>query len=158
MTSFLLDDCGDISIKNGRVEIVRNADAVRQRWLIYIRTFLGEWFLDQSIGVPYTQQILKKQVTRQILKQAFTTASLEVPGILQVVSVIVTELDVARRTATIDITCVIDGAEGPETGQFTYSGTIPPEGCAFDYTENVTFGSAKIPVTFGSAKTPVVFG
>lgn len=129
MTDILLNPCGDIDVTDGRISIVRGADAVRQRWLIYIRTFLGEWFLDQAKGVPYIQRLFKKQISRQTIKQIFTTASLEVPGILQVVSVIVDELNVATRFAEVTVTCIIDGAEGPETGEFKYTGTIPPGGC-----------------------------
>lgn len=129
MTDILLNPCGDIDVTDGRISIVRGADAVRQRWLIYIRTFLAEWFLDQTIGVPYIQRLFKKQISRQVIKQIFTTASLEVPGILQVVSVIVDSLNVATRFAEVTVTCIIDGAEGPETGEFKYTGTIPPGGC-----------------------------
>jgi len=129
MTDLLLNRCGDLDITEGKLTIVRGADAVRQRWLVYLHTFLGEWFLDQNIGVPYTQVVFAKQISRQTLKQVFTTASLEVPGILQVASVVVDELNVATRFAEVTCTCIIDGAEGPETGQFKYTGTFPPEGC-----------------------------
>jgi hypothetical protein len=129
MTSLLLNPCGDLDITEGKTTIVRGADAVRQRWLVYIRTFLGEWFLDQNLGVPYVQQLFVKQISRQTIKQIFTTATLEVPGILQVVSVVVDQLDVTTRFAEVTVTCVIDGDEGPETGQFRYTGAFPPEGC-----------------------------
>jgi hypothetical protein len=129
MTDLLLNPCGDIDITDGRLTIVRGADAVRQRWLIYIRTFLGEWFLNTSIGVPYIQRLFKKQLSRQTIKQIFTAATLEVPGILQVVSVIVDELNVVTRFVEVTVTCIINGDEGPETGQFKYTGTIPADGC-----------------------------
>lgn len=129
MTSLLLNACGDIDITQGRTSIVRNADAVKQRWLVYIRTYLGEWFLDQSIGVPYIQRLFRKRMTRQAIKQIFSTASLEVPGILQVTAVTVDVLNVQTRFLEVTVDCVIDGAEGPETGQFRYTGTIPEDGC-----------------------------
>ena len=129
MTDVLLNPCGDIDITDGRLTIVGGADAVRQRWLIYIRTFLGEWFLDTTIGVPFVQSLFTKAISRQTIKQIFTTATLEVPGILQVVSVIVDSLNVATRFAEVTVTCVIDGAEGPETGEFRFTGVIPVGGC-----------------------------
>ncbi len=129
MTDILLNDCGDIDYTNGKLTIVTGVDAIRQRWLIYIRTFLGEWFLDQSIGVPYYQRVLKKAVSRNELKQVFKTATLEVPGVVQVVSVIVDNLDTAARRAEVTVTCIVTGDEGPETGVFKYTGTFPPEGC-----------------------------
>ena len=129
MTDFLLNECGDLDYTDGRLTLVTGVDAIRQRWLIYIRTFLGEWFLDQSIGVPYYQRVLKKAVSRQTLKQVFKDATLEVPGVLQVVSVVVDSLNVATREAEVTVTCVVTGDEGPETGVFRFTGVIPPKGC-----------------------------
>ncbi len=129
MTDILLNACGDIDYTNGRLTIVTGVDAIRQRWLIYIRTFLGEWFLNQLIGVPYYQRVLKKAVSRSELKQVFKTATLEVPGVLQVVSVIVDSLDTALRKAEVTVTCIVTGDEGPETGVFKFTGSFPPEGC-----------------------------
>lgn len=129
MTDFLLNECGDLDLTNGRVTIVDGADAVRQRWLIHIRTFLGEWFLDENIGVPYIQKLFRKQLSRQNVKQIFATASAAVPGILQVVSVIVNSLDARTRFCDVTVTCVIDAAEGPETGVFKFTGAIPVDGC-----------------------------
>lgn len=129
MTDFLLNECGDLDYTEGKLTIVTGVDAIRQRWLIYIRTFLGEWFLNTTIGVPYFQQVLKKAVSRQVIKQVFTTASLEVPGVIQVVSVIVDSLNVATRFAEVTVTCIVSTEEGPETGVFKFTGTIPPEDC-----------------------------
>lgn len=130
MTDILLNECGDVDYTDGRLTIVTGVDAIRQRWLIYIRTFLGEWFLDQSIGVPYYQRVLKKAVSRQALKQVFRDGTLEVPGVIQVVSVIVDSLDTATRSAAVSVTCIVTGDEGPETAVFRYTGTVPPGGCA----------------------------
>ena len=142
MTDFLLNECGDLDYSEGRLTVVTGVDAIRQRWLIHIRTFLGEWFLDQSIGVPYYQRVLRKAVSRQVLKQVFRDATLAVPGVLQVVSVIVDSLNAATRQAEITVTCIVSGDEGPETGVFRFTGTIPPDGCKIDgaVVENIAAG------------------
>lgn len=144
MTDVLLNACGDIDYTGGRLTILRGVDAIRQRWLIYIRTFLGEWFLDQSIGVPYYQRVLKKNVSRSDLKQVFKTATLEVPGVVQVVSVIVDSLDNVTRTAEVTVTCIVTGEEGPETGVFKYTGSIPPEPCPTSDITYVMYGSSSV--------------
>ena len=36
-----------------------------------LRTFLGEFWLDQSIGIPYFQEILKKNPIKYIYKSIF---------------------------------------------------------------------------------------
>lgn len=134
MTSLLMNPCGDIDITAGRVTIVRSGDAVKQRWLVYIRTFLGEWFLDQNIGVPFVQRIFKKQVSRTEIKEVFAAASLEVPGILQVPSVVIDSLDVATRELEVTVNCIIDSAEGPVLEVFRYTGSLPAAGCPTDIT------------------------
>lgn len=134
MTSLLMNPCGDIDITAGRVTIVRGGDAVKQRWLVYIRTFLGEWFLDQNIGVPFVQRIFTKQISRTEIKEVFTAASLEVPGILQVPSVVIDSLDVLTRELEVTVNCIIDSDEGPVTGVFKFTGVFPPEGCPTDTT------------------------
>lgn len=141
MTDFLLNPCGDLDYTDGKLTIVTGVDAVRQRWLIYIRTFLGEWFLDQSIGVPYFQRILSKGISRQIIKQVFTEKSLEVPGVIQVVSVIVDNLDTATRFAEITVTTIVSTEEGEETGVFKFTGTIPPDNCGIDTAAPATIGT-----------------
>lgn len=129
MTDVLLNPCGDIDITDGRFTLVTGADAVRQRWLIHIRTFLTEWFLDENIGVPYVQQLFKKAISRDTVKEIFNNASLQVPGIIQVTSTVVDSLNVATRFAEVTVNCIIDGDEGPETGQFRFTGVLPEGGC-----------------------------
>jgi hypothetical protein len=148
MTDLLLNPCGDLDITEGRLSIVSGADAVRQRWLIYVRTFLGEWFLDQSIGVPYFQRLLKKRVTRTDVKEIFSRATLEVPGIRQVVSVVVDDLDAAARHVEISVNCIISTDEGDETAQFKYTGTLPPGGCEDPATAGVPFTIEDLEIWF----------
>ncbi len=141
MTTILLNECGDWAVRLGKAVIIGGADEIRQRWLIHIRTFLGEWFLDQNIGIAYFDPppgvtrpaggapVTAKALTRRTLKDIFIQASKEVPGVLLVESVIVDELDVANRTASITVTAVIDAPDG-DSAIFRYSGSIPPDGCS----------------------------
>jgi hypothetical protein len=41
-------------------KIIRGAEAVAQRVRVRFRWFLGEWFLDERLGVPYYSDILVK--------------------------------------------------------------------------------------------------
>ena len=47
-----VSDSGVIRLTSGTLE------SVAQRLRIKLRTFLGEWFLDTNVGVPYYQSIL----------------------------------------------------------------------------------------------------
>ena len=55
-----LNGNNDIFIKNGRFAVVTDGAQVVQHLRTRLRFFLGEWFLDLTVGVPYLQQILKK--------------------------------------------------------------------------------------------------
>lgn len=58
----LLDrDTHDIVFVNGECPVTQLlTDVVAQRLKVTLYTFLGEWFLDTTIGVPYFQQIFGK--------------------------------------------------------------------------------------------------
>ncbi|MBW2672060.1 MAG: hypothetical protein JRD89_01425 [Deltaproteobacteria bacterium] len=82
MTDFLLDADGDISLTDsGDFELVTDAEAVGQHLQMRLLTFLGEWFLDKNVGVPYFQKIFGKKAkfatTRSILRAVVATT----PGI-----------------------------------------------------------------------------
>lgn len=77
---------GDLEIKNGNLQLTSGDDAVRQHLQQRLRTFLGEWFLDLDVGVPYFQDILVKNPNVNqvdgILKQTILTT----PGVVELVS------------------------------------------------------------------------
>jgi hypothetical protein len=56
---------GDIDVKDfvgpRLFTLSENLNAIGQRILIRLRTFAGEWFLDQNEGIPYFQRILGQQ-------------------------------------------------------------------------------------------------
>ena len=87
-TDLLMNECGDLDVTNGVVTIVADGDQVKQAWLIAMRTFLGEYFLDSTIGIPYVQRVFTTRQTIRELKQIFTDASLAWPGISQFLSLV----------------------------------------------------------------------
>jgi hypothetical protein len=46
-----------------------------------IKVFLGEWWWDTTIGVPYYTEVFGLRPTLALLKQLFIDAALTVPGI-----------------------------------------------------------------------------
>jgi len=57
MSSFLLDQNGDLDISGNHLTLTDGIEAIRQHLKVKFQIFLGEWFLDESVGVPYFQQI-----------------------------------------------------------------------------------------------------
>lgn len=61
MDMFLDRDTHDLIFINGQCPVTQDLrDVVAQRLKITLYTFLGEWFLDTTVGVPYYEQIFGK--------------------------------------------------------------------------------------------------
>lgn len=82
------------------LEWVTGADAVAQRIGIRIRIFYGEWFLDQSEGVPYIESILVAGPDLTLIESIFRKVVETCPGVARLHSFKM-DLDEATRTLTI---------------------------------------------------------
>ena len=61
-----------------------NAESVAQKIKIALRTYLGEWFANTTIGVPYFQEILRKGVSKDYVDTIFIDIIRGVNGVLRV--------------------------------------------------------------------------
>lgn len=72
MDLLLNPDTNDLVFINGKCPVTQLlTDIVAQRLKITLYTFLGEWFLDTTIGVPYFQQIFGKIRTKATIDLIF---------------------------------------------------------------------------------------
>lgn len=61
-----LNKNGHISLQSGRLTLVTDrALLVAQRLSVRLRTYLGEWFLDTTMGVDWFAEVLLKNVSKQ---------------------------------------------------------------------------------------------
>lgn len=68
MMDFSLEQ-NDLKIINGDISLCKNyVDATAQAIAIQLKTFSGEWFLDNNIGIPYLSQVLGKKRSDRFLK------------------------------------------------------------------------------------------
>jgi hypothetical protein len=74
---------GDIALP---IQIVYGEHAVLQRVYVRFKLFLGEWFLDQRIGVPYYRDIFIKNPDSILISFIFRQVLLTTPGIKDVAS------------------------------------------------------------------------
>jgi len=74
---------GDVIVANGDLVLTDAEDAVRQHVQQRLRTFLGEWFLNTAVGVPYYQNILKKNPNPSIIAGVFQNEIIQTPGVLE---------------------------------------------------------------------------
>jgi hypothetical protein len=99
-----LSDSGELVLEAGSAALVsgRTAESAReaiaQAARCRLRTFLGEWFLDSSIGVPWFEQVLGVKprgvnAARVLLRDEL----LKVPGVTAVLEVVLA-FDGSTRT------------------------------------------------------------
>lgn len=63
---------GDLIFDNGKCPVTQNrVDVVAQRLYIRLRTFYGEWFLNDQYGIPYLERILGKKVNKNSVDSIF---------------------------------------------------------------------------------------
>lgn len=95
----------DLVIVEGNVPLYSGLD---QRVDCMLRTFRGEWWLDPTIGVPYFEEILKKNPDMSVVRQAFASVILSVPGVQEI-----TRLDVKflRPTRALRVDFEVKGTD-----------------------------------------------
>ena len=78
-------------------------DAVRQRVAQRLRLWLGEWYLDTGLGVPYLDDILRGDEYVSVARNIIRAAAAEVNGVAEVTAVDVS-VDRETRRASISVT------------------------------------------------------
>lgn len=95
------------------------SDPILQNTLQRMRFFLGEWFLDNTQGLPWFQQILVKSPDQSKIDAIFVNVILGTPGVTQLIAYDFT-VDRASRKLTVRFSCQTT------TGKVNYSGSIAP--------------------------------
>ena len=90
----------DILIKDGDFLLIDNAERVAQQIKVKLLTFLVEWFLDTTWGVPYLEYILVKQPNQELIKQILSEQILSVDDVKSLNAL---ELDYQVKVRTLII-------------------------------------------------------
>ena len=61
MSDLKLNEQHDLLVENNDLSIVTSADEVKQQLLQKFKMFYQEWFLDTSKGIPYIEEVFKKE-------------------------------------------------------------------------------------------------
>ncbi len=83
MSDIALNSDWDIEITGSDLTLTTGADTIKQHISQRLKTFYGEWFLNMEIGIPYFQQIFKKNPNPVIVDSVFKREIINTPGILQ---------------------------------------------------------------------------
>lgn len=76
----------DLAFNGGDLYFVDGPDAVRQFVLRRLRMFLGEWFLDETLGVPYHDRIFVKNPDPDLIGSELKKCIIQTPGVVELTS------------------------------------------------------------------------
>jgi hypothetical protein len=74
----------DLQITDGDLSLVTGSDAIAQDLQQRLQSWLGEWFLDTTWGIPFKQQILVKNPNLDLIQADILLATTDTPGVVQV--------------------------------------------------------------------------
>lgn len=84
MNDLHLDSSYDLEVVENDLVLTDGQEAIRQHVTQRLKTFLGEWFLDDRIGVPYFQEILKKGPNPTIVDSSLKNQIAGTPGVIDI--------------------------------------------------------------------------
>lgn len=95
----------DLDFSSGDLYFVDGDDYLVQKLRVRLQFLKGEWFLDQRVGIPYLQELLKKNPDPAIVRSVFRQAILSAPGIASLENFEMTYTS-ATRTLNLDFTAI----------------------------------------------------
>lgn len=98
---------GDLAMAYGDLVISSGTDAVLQAIRQRLNFFKGEWFADESIGMPWFQSILVKGADLTAIRELFRKEILATPGVASVTTITIDYVG-TTRTMTLDFVAVAD--------------------------------------------------
>lgn len=101
----------DLALTNGAPSV--GAD-VAQAIGVRLKFVLGEWFLDQDLGIPYFESIFVKAPGIDRIKAIFRQAILDTPGVGELTSLEVS-YSASTRNFVLTFACTSDEGEIDQT-------------------------------------------
>lgn len=99
----------DLQIVDGDLVIYEGLDATAQRLKIKLWFFLGEWFLDERVGIPYWENIFVKNPNLAVIRSIFRKAIQEDEAVIAL-----NEFDfVLYETRAAQLTFKAETVDGP---------------------------------------------
>lgn len=101
---------GDVVLDGADLALVSDGESIAQAVRARLRLFLGEWFADLSVGVPYFQSILVKNPNLVTVRAAIRQAIEQTPGIAEIASFSMT-FDAGTRVLSVSFSATSDTGE-----------------------------------------------
>lgn len=93
------------------IQFITGPDAVLQRVKVRFRFFLGEWFLDQRLGIPYYRDILIKNPDILLITTIFRRVLTTTPGVARVATFKAQLLTTERKLLCDFVAFLSDGSK-----------------------------------------------
>jgi hypothetical protein len=110
-----LDSTGDLDFVDGELSLTTGVDAISQELRQRLLFFLGEWFLDQRLGVDWFGVVLLKKPNMAKVEQMIRAAAIQTSGI-KTIRKIDFDFNVANRSLSVEI-----NAETEDLDSFVFS-------------------------------------
>lgn len=114
---FKSDSDGEWVVENGDFATVADADAVPQGIRIRVGMFLGECYLDESIGVDYIDSIFIKNFDPLLVRSLIERAVSGTPDVTNVIGAQLVKESGTSRAYSISYTADTIYADDPLVGQ-----------------------------------------
>jgi len=109
MSDLKLDAFGDLDITSGKLTLIlTEQELLAQKLGILFKSFQGEWFLDTSYGIPYTQVILKKGTPKELIDSILFKA---INGYTEVTNIVSFKSTVTKGVYSLLFTARIKAGE-----------------------------------------------
>jgi len=87
MDILLVKETGDAAFINGTIPTTdETRQSVGQRLKIKLQTFYGTWFMDETYGIPYIEQVMGRKRSKSAIDALIQAAILEEPLVKSLVS------------------------------------------------------------------------
>lgn len=100
---------GDLAVENNELVLIQGLEETAQNLFVNLKTYQGEWFLDQSIGMPWFQDILIKGQPINIISGLIKDAIVNTDGVTELNKF---ELDYDNETRTMTLDAKAKSANG----------------------------------------------
>jgi hypothetical protein len=113
MSSIKIDpSTGDLAVENNSLVLLTDtSDETRQRLTSKFKTYLGEWFLNNSIGIPYFEDILIKNPDLGRIRSIFREVIINDEQVQEFLSEVTLDLNTITRVLTVSFEVLLNNDE-----------------------------------------------
>lgn len=120
MSDIIIDDINNdiVMDSTGSANLTTELDAIEQSLKQRLKSFAGDFFLDLREGVPYFQQILRKNPDPIIVDSAFKKVIINTVGVIKLLSF---SMDLDDSTRELTVSFKVETQEG----EINFSEVLP---------------------------------